>query len=516
MVNLWGAAADLFEPPKPRPVPWATPGELAKALDPRTVQTPALDLIDAHLVEATTGGSRRLIISMPPQEGKSQRVSRRTPLWLLTRNPELRIVIASYEHGVARRWGREIRNDIASWGDLLGLRVRADTSAAHEWQLDGHAGGVYCVGIGGALTGRPADVLLIDDPHKGRKEADSQTFRDAAWDWWTETARTRLAPDAVVIVVMTRWHEDDLAGRLLRYDEASWTVLNIPAQADHRPEHGEVDPLGREPGEYLVSTRGRHLPRPAGSCGKHPDRECCDWDDIKVDVGARGWQALYQGDPSPPDGTIFQRGWWRYYSTPQWVEKPDGSRLGSNFDEIIASWDMAFKHTGSSDFVCGQVWGRRGSDVYLLDQVHERLDFVATCQKVEALAARWPQASAKLVEDAANGPAVISVLRSKVPGLVPVPARGSKVARASAVSPFVEAGNVWLPAPELAPWVDGLVEEAVGFPHAAHDDRVDAMSQALNRLLIAEARVRVHQPLAPRRQRLSSAVADRYSRRIGR
>lgn len=484
VTSPWEAAARLFEPPQPRHVPWHTPGELARDLDSRTVQTPALDLIDAALVKVADGVIKRLIINLPPQEGKSQRVSRRTPLWLLCRDPSLRIVIASYEHGVARRWGRDIRNDILTHEQRLGLRVRPDTSAAHEWQLDGHGGGVFCTGIGGALTGRPADVMLIDDPHKGRKEADSVTFRDAAWDWWTETARTRMSPETPVVLIMTRWHEDDLAGRLLRWDEQSWTVINIPAQANHRPDRGETDPLGRQPGEYLESTRGRHLPRPAGSCQKHPDQSCCDWDDIRRDVGTRAWQALYQGDPTPPEGSIFKRSWWQRYDHPPWVERRDGSRIAHSFDEMLISWDMAFKDTDGADFVCGQVWGRRGVQAFLLDQVHDRLSFVETVQAVRDLAARWPQATAKLVEDKANGTAVINLLRRKVAGLIPVEPEGSKVARAAAVSPFVEAGDVFLPAPELAPWITDLVDEAAGFPNSAHDDRVDAMSQALNRLLI--------------------------------
>lgn len=463
---------------------WATPGGLAQTLDPRTLQTHALDLIDAALVKVASGDLKRLIISCPPQEGKSQRVSRRFPLWLLTRNPELRIVIASYEHGVARRWGRDIRNDIATHGDKLGLRVRQDTAAAHEWQLDGHRGGVYCVGIGGALTGRPADVILIDDPHKGRKEADSLTFRDAAWDWWTDTARTRCSPETPVVLILTRWHQDDLAGRLLTQDEASWLCINIPAQADHDPAKGETDPLGREPGGYLESTRGRHIVRAPGSCQKHRSVECCDWDDIREDVGSRAWNALYQGRPSPQDGAIFHREWWQFYDQPQWVEHENGACAALSFDEVLTSWDMTFKDTDGTDFVCGQVWGRRGAHAYLLDQVHRRMTFVDTCQAVRALAARWPQSVAKLVEDKANGSAVINFLSRTVSGLIPVEPDGSKAARAAAVSPFVEARNVFLPSPEIAPWVDGLIEECSAFPNAAHDDRVDTLSQALNRLLL--------------------------------
>jgi predicted phage terminase large subunit-like protein len=476
---------------------WDTPGAMAAELDADTVNTPALELIDRALVDVAEGRCKRLIISMPPQEGKSQRVSRRFPLWLLTRRPSAQIVIAGYERGIARRWGRAIKQDIATHGELLALSIRDDTSAAHEWQIDGDEGGLYCVGIGGALTGRRADVMIIDDPHKGRKEADSAVQREAVWDWWTETARTRFGRDTPIVLIQTRWHEDDLAGRLLKHDRDSWRVINIPARADHRPELGESDPLGREPGEFLESTRGRHLTRPIGKCPKHPIgveivdgdpdagyRECCDWDDIRHDVGTRGWVALYQGKPAPSTGVIFDKDWWQEYKQPQWIIRPDGSHWAISFDELIISVDCAFKATEGSDYVAMQVWGRRGLTAYLLDQVHDRMTFVETCAALRRLAAKWPQALLKLVEDAANGPAVVNALARKVAGLVPVTPDGKKTGRAAAVSPFVEARQVWLPAPELAPWIGGLIAEAAQFPQSPHDDRVDAMSQALNRLLL--------------------------------
>lgn len=442
---------------------WDTPAALARHLDPTTVQTTALDLLDANLAEIADGSCQRLAWSMPPQEGKSVRTSRVFPLWLLTRDPDLRIAIVSYEAGVARRWGRSIRNDIAEHPEL-GLTVRADTSAAHEWQLDGHRGGVYSVGIGGALTGRPVDVLIVDDPLKGRAEADSQVYRDRCWDWYTDVARTRLSPGAPQVVIQTRWHEDDLTGRLLTGPSASeWRYVNVPAQAE-----SDDDPLGRSPGEFLVSARGRTT---------------ADWEATKRDVGSRTWTALYQGRPAPAEGGLFKRSHWRWYSTPLAERRDDGSMWVVSADEVVMSWDLAFKDTKGSDFVVGQVWARRGADVYLLDQVRDRLDFPATCRALMALAQRWPQAHAKLVEDKANGPAVIAQLRSTVPGLVPITPKDSKYARASAVAPFVEAGNVHIPDPALAPWVDEYVTEHQAFPNGAHDDQVDATTQALHRML---------------------------------
>lgn len=483
--QAWQTFLDYFSP---KTTGYATPGELAQALDHRTVQTPALDLVDAALVGVAEGRTKRLIISIAPQEGKSERVSRRFPLWMLLRNPDLRIAIASYEATRARRWGRAIRNDIKAHPGL-GLSVATDRAAAADWQIAGSNGSTYSVGVGGALTGSAVDLMIIDDPHKGHKEADSPTQRDDAWEWWTGTVRTRFSPETPIVLIMTRWHEDDLAGRLIRHDAGSWTVINIPALAEHRPENGETDLLGRQPGDFLVSTRGRHLMRPAGSCPKHPDRECCDWEDIRLDVGSRTWSALYQGRPSPGEGLIFRREWWQYYHTPQWLEEDDGSRQTLTFDEVAQSWDMAFKDTDSADFVVGQVWGRRGPDVYLLDQVRGRMSFVETCVRFRALSAKWPDTIAKYVEDKANGPAVISSLRQTIPGIVPVEPDGSKLARASAVSPFVEARNVWLP--DFLPFTADLVEEAAQFPLSVNDDQVDALTQALSRMLLHAVRPRV-------------------------
>lgn len=452
------------------PQNWDTPGAMALALDDRTVQTPALGLIDQALVETAQKPDGRLIIAMPPQEGKSQRITRRFVTWALRRNPDTRVAIASYEHGVARRWGRVIRDDIRDHPDELGLHVRRDLSGQSEWQLAGYDGGVVTVGIGGGLTGRPVDLLVIDDPIKDRRQADSKLQRQVVWDWWLEVGATRLAPGAPVVLVLTRWHEDDLAGRLLAAEDGDqWQMLRIPAQADHDPKQGETDPLGREPGKFLESARRRTT---------------AQWEAIKTRSGSRTWQALYQGRPSSAEGEIFKRTSWRTYDQPLWLVRDDGAHIVTNMDELIISWDMAFKKTEGSDLVAGQVWARRDADAFLLDQIARRMDFVGTLRAFRDLAGKWPQATLKLVEDKANGPAVISMLGRKVPGIVPEEPDASKVARAVAVSPLVEAGNVWLPSPELAPWVGAFIEEAAGFPTAAHDDQVDAMTQALKRLIL--------------------------------
>jgi hypothetical protein len=298
-MDAWELAARAFEA-DPDARRWPGPLDLAQTLSPGTVRTPALELINDHLVWAATTPDARLIVTMSPQEGKSALCSRAFPVWLIEHTPDLRLVLGSYESGVARRLSRLARDDIHTHTDALGLAIRPDVSSQHEWQIDGHAGGMYAVGIGGALTSRPADGLIIDDPVKGREQADSATYRERAWDWWTETASTRLAPGAFVVVVLTRWHEDDLAGRLIAEDEAlpegerRWRVVRIPAQC----EDPDTDPLGREEGQFMLSARGRTT---------------VQWERIKRTVGARAWAALYQGRPAPLQGGVFQWAWIRPY-----------------------------------------------------------------------------------------------------------------------------------------------------------------------------------------------------------
>lgn len=454
---------------------FASPADVARHIETRTVQTPALDLIDGKLIDAYHGrGKRRVIISMPPQEGKSQRVSRYYPTWLLKQDPDLRIAIVSYADALARRWGRQIRNDLRDNPDI-GLSVRHDTAAANEWQLAHYQGGVITAGIESGLTGRPVDVLIIDDPLKGRQEADSETYREMNKDWWRSVGSTRLSEDALVILVMTRWHEDDLAGFLSGPENEGrdeWDVLNIPAQADHTPERGETDPLGREPGEYMVSARGRTV---AG------------WESRKINAGSRDWNALFQGRPAPAEGGVLKRSWWKYFTIPRAVERADGTMWAIGADQVILSWDMAFKDTDGSDYVVGTVWGRRGPKAWLLDITRERLDFSATLIAFRSQVARWPQAKLKLVEDKANGPAVINQLQKEIGGIVAFSPTDSKLARAYSMQPFLEAGNFELPDPMLDPRVVGFVDECAAFPNGAHDDRVDSFTQAGIRMFIIGA-----------------------------
>lgn len=490
-VSWFEAAARKFEAVKKA---WASPGELARDIEPTTVQTKALDLIDEYLVKVESGEIDRLIINLPPQEGKSTRVTTIGPLWFLSRNPDRRIAIVSYAQDLADEFGRNIRNHITSNdgddGSLdVGLRVSKDNGAARRWTLDGMRdvvdetgrtvldkdgnpkqvkvkGGVRAVGIRGGLTGRPVDALFIDDPISNLEQAYSKTYREQAWGFWQSVGITRLAPGAPVIVVLTRWHNDDLAGRLLAGEDAHrWTVLNIPAEAV------DNDPLGRKPGQWLESARGR-------------TRE--QWEQIKVAVGPKVWQSLYQGNPSLDEGGVLPTEW-VHYDHPMWMVK-DGVHtvpgIGRDDHELVQSWDLAFKGEDTSDYVVGQVWLRVGNTAYLLDQVRRRMNFNETCEAIKTMSAKWPQALSKFVEDKANGPAVMNALKTQVMGMIPIEPEGSKYARISAVSPLAWSGNVQLPSSKIAPWVDTFLQEALAFPAGANDDQLDTFSQAVNQLLL--------------------------------
>lgn len=287
-----------------------SPGHLAKLIAPDTVQTAMMTALDQIAIAADSGFQRQWIISTPPQEGKTMRMGTAVPLWLLMRDPTRRIVIASYEQTLAARSTLAVRQAIETYGggykgdrnyagqeDQLGLLLDPDQAKQANWNLiDGpkrRNGGMVAVGVGGSLTGRSADVMIIDDAVKNALQADSKQQRDAVWDWYQSVALTRLSPGAIVIVIGTRWHEDDLIGRIIKDDKAGGGVpqfrqLVIPAIAKGR------DPLGRRPGQYLKSTRGRTVK---------------EWKAIRKRVGERFWSAMYMGEPHPPAGGIFKLEW---------------------------------------------------------------------------------------------------------------------------------------------------------------------------------------------------------------
>lgn len=412
------------------------------------------DELDRFLQDVADKKSPRLIITMPPRSGKSELVSRRFPAFALGRNPELQIIATSYSSDLSQRFNRDVQRviDDEKYFDLFPntrlsiSRVRTDSRGSYIrtsdlFEIVGHAGAYRSCGMGGGITGQGADILIIDDPIKDRAQAGSKTIRDSIWDWYTSTAYTRLSPGGGVIVMATRWHTDDLIGRLIqRMGEGdTFRIVNYPAIAEH-------DELHRKAGEAL-----------------HPERyPLSTLLQIQKTIGSRDWEALYQQHPVPDGGALFKLEWFRRWTA---------TSLPPEFDHTLMSWDMTFKDSKNSDYVVGQVWGKKGPNFYLLDQVRGQWDFVKTKEMVRVLAHKWPRVVRKLVEDKANGSAVISELKSTVSGFVPITPTESKEARASSVTPYFEAGNVFIPEDSAAPWVPHYVSELLEFPAGSHDDQ---------------------------------------------
>ncbi len=425
-----------------------------------------------HLCETldsfVSGDIDRLMVFMPPRHGKSELVSRRLPAYIMGKQPDTQIIAISYNTGLATRMSRDTQRIMESKkyqelfpdtvlpprGNRLGW-IRQD----ELWEVMNKRGSYRAGGILSGVTGMGADYLIIDDPVKNQQEADSPSYRKRVWEEYLSSLTTRLEGRGKILLTLTRWHEDDLAGRLLALAKTDseadqWHIVNFPAI--------------REPGDAPTPEDLRSVGDPLWP-GKMPVSELTK---RKKALGSRKWNALYQQRPSPGEGGIWKREWWRYYS-----EIPPLTE----FQEVIQSWDLAFKDTKGGSYVVGQVWGRIGPRKYLLDQVRDRLDFTATLSAIRRMSAKWPTAKAKIVEDKANGPAVINTLSQEISGLIPFSPRGSKESRAISVSPTIEAGDVLLPNPTANPWVADFIEESAVFPNGTSDDQVDCATQALLR-----------------------------------
>ncbi|MEU8682992.1 terminase family protein [Streptomyces sp. NPDC048611] len=266
-----------------------SPGSMAAVLTGgREWQARHLDLIDKAFIRIANGERMRVLLNMPPRHGKSARAARWAPLWYLARHPDHRVMIASYAAKLAEGHGRWIRDGIKEFGPQLGIELRYGSMAANRFDLAGTPGGLVTAGVGGSLTGMGANVAIVDDPLKDAKEADSPVKLANLWDWWQQVINTRMEPNGSIVVIQTRWSENDLAGRILQDGAEGWTVLDLPALA-----LTDNDPLGRKVGEPLWPERFRR---------KHLDR-------FKKDVGERGWWALYQQQPRPLEGGVWQWPW---------------------------------------------------------------------------------------------------------------------------------------------------------------------------------------------------------------
>jgi hypothetical protein len=472
-----------------------TPLDLACRFDRRTVRTRALELVSQRVAQAAKARDGRLVLSIPPQEGKSTTL-RWAVLWLLGDDPDRRIVVASYAASLARTSGRIVRSLVESHGPTLGLTVDRSHADASDWQLAGHDGGLRAVGVGGGLTGQPTDLLIVDDPIKDQQAADSPTIRENLHEWWSSVALTRLAPGAPIIVVQTRWHEDDLAGRMIG---EGWPVLNIPAVADGKTP----DALDRPSGEWLESARRRTV---------------ADWEAKRKAVGERTWAALYQGRPAPLEGGVFKAAWfdlWRVNEVPPGCSPPvvvvDPADNPGSGDEAGIVVGCAHPGSGkgyllddlSAPMTVG-VWAR----LALLTCVRRQAPTLAFEKSLSQLQTRIREAWQRLHQQATalhkaggdvdgavarlsradDSPEVLERVRREVteivadvdgilgfgpvgPRLKPLVAKGAKSARMLLVAPAFETGRVVMVGRHAA-----LEHQAATWQEGQDSpDRVDAM-----------------------------------------
>jgi predicted phage terminase large subunit-like protein len=419
-----------------------------------------------------SGEIKFLLVFAPPRHGKSELVSRRLPAYIHGKFPNDKIMAGSYSMSLAKDMTGDVQKimDTEEYVELFpNSRVVAagDRHPVAKRNTEEHdivdkdgilTGGKYRgQGIGGSFTGKGANWIILDDPIKGREAADSEAFREKLWNFYVSDLRSRLQKGGRILITLTRWHEDDLAGRILAKmktdpDFDKFELFSLPAIKEDDTNPADIRKIGDPlwPQEYdLQALRAIR----AG--------------------GLRDFLALFQQRPAPTEGNIIKRHWWKYYKA-----------IPSKFDKIIQSWDLTFKGKKNSDWVCGGVWGKIGADKYLLDVFREKIGFNDQIKAIVSMSAKWPDATAKYIEDAANGAALIETLQSKIPGLIAVPAKGSKEARAESISPQAEAGNIWLPDPEFlpVPWVHDYIEEWAAFPNGTHDDQVDMTSMAVSKL----------------------------------
>lgn len=424
-----------------------------------------------NFLETKTGNAYDiLLLETPPQHGKSMSVTEALPSWALGKHPNWRVILASYNDDTAERFARRNKEKIREYGkNLFGISI-GKINRAKEFELDAKQGQIpgrlISRGIKAGVTGNPANLLIIDDPIKNREEADSITYRDKVWGEWLNSFKARLAAGAKIVVIMTPWHEDDMAARLLGA-EKNITLVRLPVEAELN------DPLGRSPGDALCPELGKD---------NHWLQQFKESYLNDAQGGPRAWTALYQCSPRVEGGNLVKRDWWRYYDTKQIPQ----------FARSVISVDAAFKGKENNDYVAVEVWGKLGNDYYLRYCLNRHMDFPETLDAIRTVRKLYPDAMTVLIEDKANGSAIIQTLQKEM-FCVPVNPLGGKEARVNAVSPAIESGHVYLPQGEE--WLAEFVDQFTAFPAGKHDDMVDSATQALSYLLHSSGEL----PTAPAR-----------------
>lgn len=407
--------------------------------------------------------TKRLMIFTPPRHGKSELVSRKLPAYIFGKYPNTSIISSSYSADLASRMNRDVQRIIDSFlyaeifpnTKLFGRDIKTVANGSFLrnsdiFEIVDYKGVYRSAGVGGGITGMGGEYIIIDDPLKNREEANSVTIREKIWDWYTSTLYTRLEKDGCILLTLTRWHEDDLAGRLLEKmqeeNAEQWTVISLPAIAEDEPAFYDK----RKTGEALWKD-------------KYDEKRLSY---IKTTVGSYDWSALYQQRPQPPEGSIFKR---------EWMNNTYSKLPYQNM--IIQSWDLPFIKSQDSAKCACIVMGKSKSNIYIIDVLNEKMEFTENVTAIKNMTAKHPKARAKVIENKANGPAIISLLKKEIPGIVEFNPKGSKEERAISVTPYFEAGNIFFP--EKAFFVHDLIADLLSFPTSKYKDTVDALVQGI-------------------------------------
>lgn len=401
--------------------------------------------IAGFLERVEKGEIKRLIINMPPRHGKSEMVTRRFPAWYLGRNPGKFVISASYNADFATDFGREVRQIVSSQEYQMlfpGTELRSDSRAADRWNT-GAGGAYFAAGVGSGITGRGMHLGIIDDPIKDIEEANSVGHLAKVSRWYRTAFKTRMMPEAALIICMTRWSKGDLAGYVREMEGEQWEMVNLPALAE------EDDPLGRVVGEPL-------WPEWYGMEALQDLYGSCE---------PREWSALYQGQPVTEGGNIFKSWWWGRYR-----EMPD-------YETVVQSWDTAYEVSEGHSYSVCTTWGVAADGYYLLHMFRDRLETSELGKKVEELAVKF-RPSVIVVEKRASGISIIQDLQRTTRFVIePINVVRDKSARAKGVTALCASGRVFIP--ELAPWADSWSAEMEEFPAGRYDDIVDSTVHAL-------------------------------------
>ena len=420
----------------------------------------------ALLQEVADGTLTRLMVQVPPRHGKSE-LCKLFAAYYLLRYQSRYVGVTSYSMDLAATFSRASR----AYYQAGGGRFNPAAQAVQFWETEQRAG-MWCAGSGGSITGKGASLCVVDDPVKGREEAESPAYITKLSDWYKSTLRTRINPDGgAIVIVQTRWSETDLIGLCMDLEKIAppefregWHLVDYPAfyeEWDYRPAVPDCITVEEDfrttPGEPLCPER-----YDATALGQ-----------IKAAIGSREFGALYQQNPVTLEDAIFKPSWWRYREP-----LPIRSEDSPGYQRIILSVDCAFTATATSDFVAIAAIGQRDDATFdVIDVLNERIDVVGTMEALQQWVHRFIP-TAVLVERAANGEAVIQMLSKKIPNIIGIKPDKSKIARASGAAPMIEAGSVYLP--PQAHWLEFALNQFTTFPAGKNDDLVDAVTQGLN------------------------------------